>query len=73
MDFDKMMDNAACCCQNRLLLDSEELRECIKLNVYQPMADTNAELLAACEAIQECGKLTETHVTVGRGSSASLR
>ncbi len=35
--FDKLIDNAATCSQEKLLVDDESLRECIKLNIYDPL------------------------------------
>lgn len=37
LSFDRLMDNAACACQERSLLDSESVREAVKLNIFDPL------------------------------------
>lgn len=47
MNFERMLDNAATCCQQKLLLDSESTRECIRLNIFDPLR------LSICEMESE--------------------
>ncbi len=42
--FEHLMDNAATCCQQKLLIDNKSVRECVKLNVYDPMQAKVARL-----------------------------
>ena len=37
MNVEKLLDNAACCSQNRGMLDDGVDRECVRLNVVNPM------------------------------------
>jgi len=46
-----LIDNAAACCQSRLLADSASMRECIVLNVIEPTRkQTFEECIAALQA-----------------------
>ena len=54
MDFEKMCDNAAVCCQRKELLENESVRECIMLNVYEPLKSEIDKLIGEVTELRAC-------------------
>ena len=60
--IERLLDNAATCSQERGMLDDGALRECVKLNVAEPLADEIERLtneLRETRAVMEGNKWIE--------------
>lgn len=56
MTDEDLIDNAATCCQRKLLVDDESVRECIKLNVAKPLRDRIGTLDDDNDSLKLCVK-----------------
>ena len=54
--IERLLDNAATCSQERGMLDDGALRECVRLNVADPLAERIAKLEAALKAAKSYRK-----------------
>lgn len=59
LDNDRLLDNAATCSQYAALVESDSLRECIVLNIIDPLKtqinDLRILMKQGVEAVEACG------------------